>query len=520
MLPLYTPAQIRNLDKIAIEELHAPGILLMEDAANNLRNIFCELYPVNEFPDVAVICGKGNNGGDGFALARLLLTEGYSVYVLSLFKKETYSPDALTQCELLGNLKKSCPRLELRNYTAKRDLQNLVNVNVIVDAILGSGSTGPLTKPILDIVEFINELPVPVFAVDIPTGVDAENGYSECAINAEVTVTLGGLKQGLFFSDGYVSAGEVFEASIGIPSEILERQKTQAWLIEPEDILSMLPDKPKNINKYSAGKVFTVAGSFTYPGAGLLSSNAAFKVGAGASILAFPKSLAAIAHSQHDHQLIVNKYDDGETGYLCSHNVESLSSAIAKTDVICIGPGLGRELETIVAIRRIVKTYEEKFFVLDADALFALDWSAKRQLLPNMIVTPHTGEFAGMMNISTDSLRKNIFGYGSMFSKMFKCILVLKDYRTMIFAPDGSAYVIPAGNSGLAKFGSGDVLSGVIAGLFAQTKDALSAALCGVYIHGLAADILKERKSIYGYTASDVLETLPEAIKFIEVSCA
>ncbi len=520
MVPLYTPAQIRGLDKIAIEELHAPGILLMENAANNLRNIFCEIYPPNEFPEVAVLCGKGNNGGDGFALARLLLIEGYSVTVLCLFKKETFSPDALTQFELLTRLKKSCPRLDIRSYTTKRDLKTLLTADVFVDAILGSGASGSLTGPILEVVQFVNELPIPKFAVDLPTGLDAETGCAECSIDAEVTVTLGGLKQGLFFSEGYAFSGEVYEAGIGIPSEILQRQKTQTWLIEPEDVLQLLPGKPKNINKYSAGKVFTIAGSLTYPGAALLSSVAAFKVGTGASSLAFPKSLATMAHAHEEHQLIVRKYDDCELGYLRSENVDGLSVDINKVDVICLGPGLGREVETIVAIRKIIKNFEEKLFVLDADALFAIDWNSKRPVLPHLIVTPHLGEFAAMLNINTVLLRKDLLGYGRMFSKLFKCTLVLKDFRTLIFSPDGEVYIIPVGNSGLAKFGSGDVLSGVIAGLFAQTKEALSAVICGTYIHGLAADILKERKSIYGYTAADLLEIIPEAITFIEASCA
>lgn len=518
MIPLYTPEQVRKLDAIAVRQLETPGLLLMENAANNLKHIFFELYPPDEFNKVAVICGKGNNGGDGFALARLLLVEGYDVLVYCLSREEELSPDAWAQFGIVKKLAGLYENLVIKKHATAKDLRLLEDREVIVDAMLGSGAKGPLTEPIAGIIKFVNNLNCERLAIDIPTGVDAESGQAELAFQANVTITLGGLKQGLFFSNGYAAAGEVYVAGIGIPDELLDEEEALSALLEPEDALYFFPEKKKAIHKFSAGSVLSIAGSKEYPGAALLTALAAFKVGAGASTLAFPESVAGIGHSQAEHHLIIKKYAE-ESGCLHAGALEALAADIEKAGVIALGPGLGRDVKTVEAVLELIREYPDKPMVIDADALYAIDWGSKSMDITKAIVTPHLGEFSQMLGVSVSQLRSNLIGFGGTFAKMFGCVLVLKDYRTLIFSPDGRVLIAPVGNSGLAKFGSGDVLTGILAGLYAQTGDPLSAAISGVYVHGLAADLLKEKNSIYGYTATDLLNEIPGTINFLIKSC-
>ncbi len=516
MIPLYSPEKIKCLDNYAIDNLKMSSIVLMESAANSLKQVFIDIYPVEEFVNVSVICGKGNNAGDGFALARLLLEEGYIVSVFLLFESKLLSADAKIQFSILENINKTNKSISLHPYQGEKSLAEIANSDVIVDAILGSGGTGLLSESLNSLLISLNKIDIEKFSIDIPTGLSAETGYGETVFNADVTVTLGGLKQGLFFSRGYIYSGDVYLGSIGIPRNEDILGHPNVFLIGPEDVKAALPNKAKDIHKYSSGKLFTIAGSKEFPGAASLAASAAFRVGAGASVLAFPASIAGIIHSLCEPHIVIRKYEDNNSGVFRAENVMQLEKDIAGTDVISIGSGLGRDEATLTAVEKLITANASKCFVIDADALFAISQS-KAKVYPNdCIVTPHIGEFSVMIDVRIDELRKDMLLYGRKFSSQTKSIMVLKDFRTLIFTPRGEVYISPYGNSGLAKFGSGDVLTGIIGGIYAQTKDALSSAICGVALHGIAADILKDKLTIYGFTATDLLNAIPDAIKLIK----
>ncbi len=326
------------------------------------------------------------------------------------------------------------------------------------------------------------------------------------------------MKKGLFFGDGYVFSGEVEKGGIGIPDSFYDNFTPTEYLIEPEDALYGLPVKAKNLHKYSAGKVLTIAGSGSLPGAAVLTSTSALKVGAGASILCFPKSVRELVHKKLN-EVVVKTYEDDGKEYFAEKNIDELSEKIKWADVVAIGPGLGRQKETQKAVIAFLKKYKSKKVVIDADAIFALGHGKYKKLnLKNSILTPHHAEFAALIGISNSELKKDILKYGKAFVKKTGAHLVLKGAPTIIFTPDGDALINTTGNPALAKFGTGDVLTGFIAGLLAQQKDTEKAIVTAVYLHSLAADILAEKRTKLDILASDIQKYIPQTIKFLENS--
>lgn len=518
MIPLYSTQQIKDLDDYAINKAGIPGLLLMENAAINISVVIIEkLSTLKLGYKIGIICGKGNNGGDGFAVARHLANSGCEVTIILLGKPDELSPDCRTNYNILKNLKH--PDITIINFSSIKDLKYFNKCDTIIDAVLGSGVKGSLNEPYSSFIKEINKLNAFKIAIDIPTGLDADKGYGELIFNSHLTITLGGYKKGLFFNDGYTSAGEIIKKGIGIDESLIEDYHTDDYLIEPEDAYVLLPEKERDIYKYSAGKVLTIAGSVKLPGAAMLTSKAVLNIGAGASILAFPKagnSLIAPSLSE----VIMESYGETEE-YLVSDNIPSLQKRIDWADVIAIGPGLGRNTKTQEAVFEIIKNNNSASFVIDADALFALNnGNYKKVKLGNSILTPHHAEFAQLIGVDIAELKKDLLNFGKQFAMDTGAVLVLKGAPTIIFNPHGEAFINSTGNPGLAKFGTGDVLTGVIAGLYAQIKQAEDAAICGVYLHCLTADLLKDKLTEYTYSASDIINYLYESIKFLRKSFA
>jgi NAD(P)H-hydrate epimerase len=516
MVPLYSTLQIRDLDNFAINEAGIPGILLMENAALNISDVITDkLTESGRGHNIGIICGKGNNGGDGLAAARHLLNAGYTITIIMLGKQSELSSDSSQNYNILKRLNN--PDVTFINYTGIKDLKCFNKCDTIIDAILGSGAKGELKEPLTSIIRELNKLNSYKIAIDIPTGLDADKGYGKLIFNSDLTITLAGYKRGLFINDGYNCSGEIVLKGIGIDNRILENMHTTDYLIEPEDALALLPVKGKDLYKYSAGKVLTIAGSVNLPGASVLTSKAALNIGAGASILAFPKvgrNLVAPVLNE----VILQPYGESEE-FLTPGHIKSLQVKINWADVVAIGPGLGRDEKTQEAVIKILKDNPDKKFVLDADALFALANGNYRKVnLKNSILTPHLAEFAHISGIEINELKKDLLLYGSQFSMETASILILKGARTIIFNPDGEAFINSAGNSGMAKFGTGDVLTGVIAGLYAQIKNSEDSSICGVYLHSLTADLLKERMTEFSYNAGDIIDYLFESIIFLRDS--
>ncbi len=515
MIPLYSTAQIRKIDDYAINKLGLPGIVLMENAS---REIFEKIISSFVFNSIGFVCGKGNNGGDGFATARHFVNAGYKVKVIYLGNQNEMTHDCRMNFSVLKKMEKSHSNLLITKYNFIKTLSSLKNYDLICDALLGSGAKGKLREPFLSIVHSLNRMQKFKVAIDIPTGLDVDKGYGEDIFHSDLTITLGGFKKGLFFGDGYSHAGEIEKGSIGISNNFLESLKTTEYLIEPEDALIGLPKKAKNIHKYSAGKVLNICGSESFPGAAVLTSKAALKIGAGASILAFPKSIRNLIQKKLG-EVVVQTYEDENNGFLLEINVDELLPKIKWADVVTIGPGISRSEQTQNAVIKVLRGRNFKNIIIDADAVFALNKSRYKNInLKNSVLTPHMGEFADLIGISVSKLKQDVLKYGHNFVKRTGAYLVLKGAPTIIFTPNGDALINSSGNPSLAKFGTGDVLTGTIAGLLSQQNDIEKAVVSAVYIHGLAADLLVASKTEYSLMAGELLNYLPNTINFLRNS--
>lgn len=535
MIPLYSTKQIREVDEFAIGRLGVPGIVLMENAAVQIFEITCnEILSRKKIKKIGAVCGKGNNGGDGFAVLRHFANKGFPVTAVHIGDEDEMSQDCKINFNILKKMSEENSEITIRKFNSLKDLNLLADSDIIFDAMLGSGTKGGLAAPIREIVESLNKMKTVRAAIDIPTGLDADTGSSqspesddgEIIFNADLTITLGEFKKGLFFQDGYANCGKVIKGEVGIDPLYYDKISVSDFLIEPEDVFEFLPGRGKSAHKYSAGKVFTIAGSGNFPGAAALTSKSALKAGAGSSILAFPKSARKLVHKKIS-EVVVQSYEDNDKEFLSSENIPELNAKLKWADVCAIGPGLGRNEETMKAVLKVLEERKCQRFVIDADAIFALGNGEYEKLdLENFVLTPHHGEFANLIGINVSELEKDLLSYGRKFVSETGCFLVMKGAPSIIFIPGGEALINSAGNPGMAKFGTGDVLTGVIAGMMAQqfkrksSEDIKKAVVSGVYLHSLAADLLLKNFTEYSYTAEDIIKSLPAAFKFIRRSFA
>jgi NAD(P)H-hydrate epimerase len=400
----------------------------------------------------------------------------------------------------------------MKKYSSLDDLKILEEYPVIMDALLGSGLSGGLKDPYKTIIEHVNGVKALKIAVDIPTGLDADKGYADTAFQADYTICLGGLKKGLFFGKGKLYSGIVIKGDIGLDKSYFQSLTADAFTLDGRDILSMLPQRKPDAHKYSAGKTLVIAGSNEYPGAAILASKAAFIAGSGSVILCAPETIKEIVFSSLP-EVVFEAYNKE---HLAAKHLDELKKRIEWADSIAIGPGLGRQPETIEAVVEILKLSGNKKVIIDADALFAISSVGYKNVdLKNKILTPHLGEFSKLIDIPAAEIDKDITAYGTGFAKETGCILVLKGAPTIVFAPDGKSYINSTGNAGMAKFGMGDSLTGIIASYAAHMQDGLNASLCGVYLHSLSADMLVKEYDINSISASLLIDNFSQAVRDI-----
>lgn len=519
MIPLYSTSQVREADNYAIKKLGLPGLLLMENASRSIfEQITANYEELTKLLPVGIVCGKGNNGGDGFALARQFLIRGYNIKVVSIGDERELKGDALTNLKVLKKLLIEYKSSELIKFKTLRDINKLKDCDIIIDAMLGTGTKGVIKEPYKSIIKKLNELYSYKVAVDVPSGLDIDSSIGSVIFNADLTVTLAEFKTGLYYEKGYLNAGRVVKGSIGIGDEYFRRLESQKYLVETEDALEGIPVRNKADHKYTTGKVLIIAGSSDLPGAAILSANAAITSGAGAVILAVPKSIQALVQ-QKLNEVVVHPYEDIYQGYLSKDNFSELEERVEWADSIVIGPGLGRHPETIEACREIFTKYKTKHIIIDADAVYSLKGISKNKIdLKNCVLTPHHGEFANLLGISVDELKLNLMKYGKDFAGKTNSYLVLKGAPSILFTPEGDILINTSGNQSLAKFGSGDVLTGILGAFIASNKELEKSAISSVYIHGLVADLLLEQKTELCVNATDLIENISYAIKFIRKS--
>ncbi|MCL2409831.1 MAG: NAD(P)H-hydrate dehydratase [Oscillospiraceae bacterium] len=493
-MKLSNSVQMREIDEYAINDLGISGVLLMANAANHLAMAAMERLPARD-ARAAVFCGTGNNGGDGIDAAAILIERGVHTRVFLVGSVDKLTADSK---EMLQKLQVQGGDLELFSETP--DIGAFLSeCDVVIDAIFGIGLNSDLRGDALAAVNLINDSRARCISADIPTGVSADSGrILGAAVRADVTVTFSRAKIGHFVEPSCVFTGELRICDIGIPREIIDSAPSDSHAVMPEDI--SLPRRNPLTHKGDYGRVLILAGSVGYTGAPVLSARAASRTGAGLVSVAVPGDIYPIIAATLDEEMPFPL-----TG------VDNLLSRADSCDALLIGPGLGSSPDVANTVRTMLANVKTPV-ILDADGINAI--CGNIDILDNaacpLILTPHPGEFA---RLGGDLSHGDRVGEARQFATAHNCILILKGHRTITTLPDGSAYINTTGGPAMAKGGSGDVLSGMIAALIGQKFPLKDAVLAAVYIHGLAGDICADRLGEYSVTAGDVIAALPEAVK-------
>ena len=514
-MKLASAAQMKELDRRAIEERHIPSIELMERAAEGVVEAALSLLPGRPGKcRAAVFCGSGNNGGDGIAAARLLFLKGASVRVFLVGSYEKLTPDALEETRRLSEC-----GVELEPWDPE-DLSQSAwarGSHVLVDALFGVGLSRDIAEgsDYARAVELMNQCAAPVVAADIPSGVEADTGrVLGRAVLADKTITFTLGKVGQFVGDGALCSGEVTVRDIGIPADLVRSAACPVQTVEADFARAALPRRKTDGHKGDFGKLLVLGGSVGYTGAPYLAAGAAVRSGCGLVFLGVPESIWQVEASRCVSAMPFPLAD--RHGALSYKALQVIQKKLEPCHVLALGPGLGKgEQVTRLVLELLAET--EQPVVLDADGINALAGhmdvlDARRGRIT--ILTPHDGEFARMGGDLSDGDRLSA---ARRFAVEHGCLLVLKGHRTIIALPNGECFVNTTGNSGMAKGGSGDVLGGMILSLLGQGMNPVRAAVCAVWLHGRAGDLAAADKGEYGMLPTDLIEQIPYAMKELTV---
>ncbi len=511
-MKVVTAAEMRQIDKNTIEGIGIPGIVLMETAGSEIVRAIEQHYPTAQ--RVGVFVGKGNNGGDGLVIARQLAHAGREVNVFLVSPAESFTGEARTNLDIAKNLE-----LQIEEILTDAVFFDTLRCDLLVDAIFGTGLRGAVRESVANIINAINDLPIPILAVDLPSGLDADSGtpLGTC-VQADRTITIGLPKRGLLVHPGVEFAGKIEVVDIGFPQQIIDAQNIKVNWTTEKDAAAWIPVRSPASYKGSYGRVLVVAGSTGMTGAAALASEAAFRVGAGLVTLTIPKSLNPILEVKLS-EVMTLPLPETEAGSLAESSTSTILEYAKKTkSVLAIGPGLSQHPQTVKLVHQLVKENKEQGLglrmVIDADGLNALAQATDLISLlgTETVLTPHPGEMARLTNIPISTLESNRIGTAEEFANQYGVTLVLKGAPTVTSNPSGEIWINSTGNPGMATAGMGDVLTGIIAGLMAQNMSSETAAVLGVYLHGLAGDIAAEKLGMHGLIAGDVLQAVPQAI--------
>lgn len=507
-----TAAQMREADRRTIHEIGIPGIVLMENAGRQIVSAMEAHIDGLRGGSVAVLAGRGNNGGDGFVIARTLAQRGIEPTVFLFARVADVQGDARTNLNILGQLGISV--VEIADAQAwELHSGEALSADVIVDAIFGTGLRDPLSGLLETVAGDVNASSKPVVAVDLPSGLSADTPEPPGPyIEATMTVTLAAPKLSLVLPPAEGGAGDLVVADIGIPHGVIDSlDGPKLALLTREDIRDLLEPRAQDSHKGDYGRVLIVAGSIGKTGAAFLAGMAALRSGAGLVTIATPRSCVPIIAAMAP-ELMTLPLDETPEGTVDFSAVDDVLSFPA--DVIAIGPGLGTGPGTIAFVHALVER-SATTLVLDADALNAFRDDVDRLVARegvDIIVTPHPGELARLIGLSSDDVQKSRLDLARDFAQSHRVTIVLKGHRTIIAAPDGSTYINLTGNPGMATAGTGDVLTGMIAAWAAQLLDAEAAAQLAVYLHGLAGDLAEADESDVSLVATDVIGRLGDAV--------
>jgi NAD(P)H-hydrate epimerase len=508
MPPIVTAGQMRNIDKRAIEGMGIPGLDLMDaagrGAAEHIRDDL--LSGEVEGVTVAVICGRGNNGGDGFVCGRYLAEWGANVGYFLLGETARLKGDALANYERLSD-KKAVVEILTAN-----DLPVFSEYDILVDAIFGIGFKRKLEGVAADVVRAINDAGKPVVAVDIASGLIADTGQVEGdVVSAEMTVTFGCAKIGHYLYPGRGLTGMLKTVDIGLPPRAIDDENSNLFLISDEYVNVTLPERAPDAHKGSCGKVFILAGSKGMTGAAALAGNAAVRSGAGLVYVGCPESLNDILEVKLTEALTRPLPEVRKKRTLARRALGEVMKYIADVDALAVGPGVSLHFETQELIQRVIAR-RDKPTVLDADGInaFAKDNTVLKENSAPLVITPHVGELSRIVDAPIGEIIADRKTWAQKAAKMFNCVCLLKGAPTFVADPDGTVCLNPTGNAGMASGGTGDVLTGIIVALLGQGLSPLDATCCGAYLHGMAGDLAADELGQTSMAAGDMVDALPE----------
>ena len=502
---------MREIEKTAIEEFGIPSILLMENAAIRVTEHCIKFLSEVKNPGVLAFCGPGNNGGDGFAVARHLFLKGIDVKVIYIGDVNNAKGDAAVNLSIIQKLKIPADIMPLSSFPALPDLCGL-NINkydLVVDALLGTGLTRNAEGNIRQLIEEINRCSKYVISVDIPSGIHSDTGrIMGCAVKANETITFGYAKPGLFLFPGAEYAGKIHIEDIGIPHSIIENKKVNTNILTETEAINLLPVRKKRSNKGDFGKVLVFAGSNEMPGAAALACSAAYMTGCGLVRACVVPNVAKVIHKWQREVVTCNTAE--KNGMYCKKSLDNLADDINRASAIVLGPGIGRSDDVTEFVFELLKMAKVPV-ALDADALFAVseNMNILKTLNAPCAVTPHPGEMSRLTSLSVAEILDDTIGTASNFADEYNVVTVLKDAHTIIANPGGGININTTGNNSMSKAGTGDVLAGMIAGFTAQGMDVFSAGILGTFFHGKAGEAACYGKSNYSVTASDIISQIP-----------
>lgn len=487
-----TAGEMRSIDAMTIEKFNIPGIVLMENAAKSC------VEEIMDFDSFVIIVGKGNNGGDGLAMARLLIDAGKKV--------ETY---LVFDAEFSGDAKINFDRLLKMNITPKscQDNESLAaavkNADCVVDAIFGTGIKGEITGVAKEVIDLINEHSDYTLSVDVPSGINSDSGEaSESTVKADKTVTFAAYKKGMLLYPAADYTGDVVVADIGIPEEVFDLHGIKIETTDEDFAIKNMPERKKNSHKGDYGKILIIGGKQGMRGAVGLACLGALRMGAGLVTACIPMEIC--------DQLKDLPYEAMTIPVDFSQDAEKIADMVNSYDAVLFGNGIGRDDYVLPLLEKILKIIKVPI-VIDADGLFALAKNPELIRGKTAVLTPHSAEMARLFGISADEVEKDRFGVSGSFAEKYDVTLVLKGNHSIITAPNGARKVNMTGNSGMATAGSGDVLAGMTVALLPRQKPYPAAALA-VHLHGKAGDYAKEKLSETSVIASDIIDSIPHIL--------
>lgn len=518
-MKILTAAQMREVDRLSTERFAIPGAQLMDNAGARFVQIFLLLVSGIESRRIAVVCGKGNNGGDGFVVARLLAETTRKLTVVLCGDPTDMHGDAALNYRRFNKAAGQCLVARDANEWAEAK-KAIASSNIIIDALLGTGTRGGVEGWLAGVIADLNAMreTARIFAVDIPSGLSADSGeVAGAAIEADVTITFTAPKIGQLLYPASENVGRLLVGAIGSPASLVEEcsDSRLRWL-DASEFAGLQLRRKAGANKGNFGHVLVVAGSMGKTGAALMAGSAALKAGAGLTTVATPDVCVPIISAQLP-ELMTAPLSATALGTISLRCLEySLFTDLLRgKDVLAMGPGLTTQSETQEFVRAVVGDTPAPL-VLDADGLNAFagrSGELAQHRAAQMVVTPHPGEMARLLNTPTQDVQRDRIGIAEKAAADLKATVVLKGHQTVIAAPDGRTWINSTGNPGMAKAGSGDVLTGMAAGILAQHRGAdWAQVVClAAYLHGLAGDLAAEDSGEISLMATDIIRAIPKA---------